>query len=119
MIKITGRPQFEVSLTLEQITLLMKIGSSHYDVICRTAVVFINGWHKQALQALDMELDTIIIISWNEMHTCIRILEIVAMLNSKERVIADQLFKDFLGARHQAEEFMDGWKTSYAPVSIK
>jgi hypothetical protein len=118
MIRIIGRPEFYVPLTIDQVNVLTALAMHHYDELCR-ATVGPKGFLTAAAQQLrleaemDMGDDSVIAMSYFQLDACIRILEWTGRLAMTEKVLADEMFKLFTGAMKTATEAAVNWKTTF------
>lgn len=116
MIRIIGRPEFQVPMTLDQVNVLIALSVNHYDVICKAA----SGSHgflrlaaTQLKFAVDMDMEETMTLSYIQLDSCIRILEWTSGLAMPQKRIADELFKLFVGARDAADEVSRAWVAKY------
>lgn len=119
MIRIIGRPEFYMPLTLDQVNVLTALAMHHYDPVCRSAIGpkgFLTAAAQHIRLSAEMEMDddeTSVALTYMQVDACIRMLEWTGALAIPEKLLADELLKTLVGARHTADEAAMKWKTSY------
>ena len=116
MIRIIGRPEFQVPMTLDQVNVLIALSVNHYDPICRAASGpsgFLRAAAAHLKFAADMDMEENISMNHVKLDACIQILEWTSGLALAQKRLADQMLKDFVGARDTADEVSRHWITKY------
>ncbi len=114
---IRGMPTFEVPVfTRQQTEMLMNLSRSHYDAVCRAASSetgergFIARWHTAtdpkhwAYGLTESEY-----ITWREIDTSLKIMEVRLVLNPEETEVCNQLQRDFMKLLNRARSLADLW----------
>jgi hypothetical protein len=116
IIEVTGHPKFYLPLTRNQIAMLMKLASTHYDRTCRDAgslggMTFINPpgflriWDSsiEVSTKLSAEYDDpasakqapTVEASWGQIDTCMKIMESVLGLTPEQTQLRNSLSRVF------------------------
>ena len=113
-IEINGRPQFNFTLTDEQMAVLTLLSDLHYDAACKMANMvggFIYGWRNARHHKSNAQLRA----SFREVDTCLKILEGLAFPPSEITIgqidVGRALVKSFRVALTHANKETQSWST--------
>lgn len=109
-ISISATPVFYIPLTVEQVRLVSKIGSNHYDSVCANACRvggFIYGWINQL--SFSSGSDPTVKATWRELDTVLKICEMGLILPPNEKAMLRDLVADFHSIMKQTNEITSEW----------
>lgn len=128
-IRIQGRPEFLLPLTLDEVNLAIRVSAKHYDHVCRDASLdgyyndgrnFLTSWQrtlenyaKHPPTEEDYASGFVVSISatWRQLDTTLKILEPcnLFMLEDVEKMVAGRLSRDLREALREANYLCAGW----------
>lgn len=113
-IHIQGRPEFRFTLTWEQIDVLRKLSTYHYDASCRAAANpnapyganFLHTWWA-CMNGYGLEYQHR--ATWRQLDTTLKIMEMTTGCTEGERNTVRGLAGAFNRAMNTARECMSAW----------
>lgn len=107
-IEIGCTQRFDVTVTSPLIHMLTKLGSLHYDSVCKSAVLqggFIYGWRNRMDFLQEGERTTFVgSITNRELQTCMKICENCPTMSLEESSTRNQFFQLGFAALRQADK---------------
>lgn len=128
-IRIQGRPEFHLPLTLDEVELAIRVSEKHYDSVCREASEagyynggrnFLASWQrtlgnyvKHPPTEEDYASGFVVGVhaTWSQLDTTLKILEPcnLFMLEDVEKMVAARLSRDLREALREANYLCAGW----------
>lgn len=93
---VMPRAVFALTLRRVEIDVLSRLSRAHYDLRCKLASQpggFIYGWGNH-LDLMENEPNSRVTATWNDLDTCLKILEVRVALTGESRVCAEKLAEE-------------------------